>query len=307
MTDMNHEVRTTTVALERDPPGRWKKIMQLIMFAKHLKSLAIPELVKRAKQFGIDGYDWPVRPGYAVNPQNVATALPEFARAMQSEGMTVPMCTADGFLSNPEEPTVEPTLAAMGATGAKYFKIGYDKFVSDRPYWQQVDEARARLEKWQALGRKHGVMVCCHTHSGPYLGCNASAVMHLVRGFDPRIVGAYLDAGHLSIAGEPFPMACAIAGDHLKIVGVKDLRKVWGERDGKAVVQIEAVPKGKGLTDPALVFGTLVRLGFDGPVTIHIEYPGSLADLLRASELETRSYREDWMRAIAAAGGPAGN
>lgn len=272
--------------------------MQLILFAKHLKPLTVPQLVKRARQWGLDGYDWPVRAGYAVNPDNVRTALPAFVRAMRAEGMDVPLCTADALLSGPDDPTVEPILATMAAQGIRLFKPGYDRYHPEADYGRQMDAARRKVEKWQALARKHGIAVCFHTHSGAWLGCNASALMDLIGGFDPQHIAAYLDAGHLAVAGELFNMACGIVGRRLRVVGVKDLRKVHAERDGKPIVQIEAVPKGRGATDFNLVFSTLARLRFGGPVTIHIEYPGSLPTLLRATGREARAYREAWQKAL---------
>ena len=59
--------------------------VKLIMFAKHLKELDIAGLVAKAREFGIDGYDFPVREGYAVNPENASTALPELVKAMAAE------------------------------------------------------------------------------------------------------------------------------------------------------------------------------------------------------------------------------
>lgn len=46
--------------------------MKLIMFSKMLKEKSPVELVTLAKEWGLDGYDLCVRPGYAVNPDNAA-------------------------------------------------------------------------------------------------------------------------------------------------------------------------------------------------------------------------------------------
>ena len=61
--------------------------MQLIMLAKHLKAFDIPGLVAKAKELELDGYDVPVRAGYAVNPENVGAALGELVKAMADEGL----------------------------------------------------------------------------------------------------------------------------------------------------------------------------------------------------------------------------
>ncbi len=54
--------------------------MELILFAKHLSGLAIDDLVKNARASGVDGFDFPIRDGYAVNPDNFETALPQLVK-----------------------------------------------------------------------------------------------------------------------------------------------------------------------------------------------------------------------------------
>lgn len=268
--------------------------MQLIMFAKHLKELDIPGLVAEAKRAGLDGYDVPVREGYAVNPDNVSTALGELVKAMAAEGMSVPMCTGEGSLTDPDAPEAERVIAAMAENGVRFLKTGYYKFDADtQDYWQEVDHLRKLFEKWQNLAQKHNITICYHTHSGPYMGLNASSLMHFIRGFDPQYIGAYLDAGHLSICGEDFPQACAIVGDYLKIVGLKDLQKIWIEVNGQKAIKRQVFPLGGGVTNMPEVFGHLVKIGFDGPLTIHIEFK-KLTDkeLIEAGRDEVPKYRE---------------
>jgi hypothetical protein len=46
--------------------------VKLIVFSKMLQELGIAELIDFAQELGIEGYDMAVRPGYPVNPDNVA-------------------------------------------------------------------------------------------------------------------------------------------------------------------------------------------------------------------------------------------
>lgn len=267
--------------------------MQLIMFAKHLKAFDIPSLAEKAAAFGIDGYDYPVREGYAVNPDNVSTALPELARAMASEGLSVPMCTGEGTLTDPDMPGAEPLMAAMAEAGVKFLKLGYFHFKDTHAdYWQAVNHARQKLSGWEKLAEKHNVTVCYHTHSGPYLGCTAAALTHLLHDFNPKYIGAYLDAGHLAAAGEEFPMACAMVGEYLKLVAVKDMKKVWVEVDGKMIVTRKQFPLGEAVLNPDDVFRHLVTIGFNGPVSIHIEHGDTPPEkLIELGQNEAQTYR----------------
>ena len=48
--------------------------MKLVFFSKTFKDKSIPDLVDAAREFGFEGYDLCVRPGYAVNPENASSA-----------------------------------------------------------------------------------------------------------------------------------------------------------------------------------------------------------------------------------------
>ncbi len=200
--------------------------MQLIMFTKHLEGLDIPALVAEAGNSGLDGYDLAVRKGHAVNEENASTALGEVVKAMASEGMSVPMCTGEGSLIDPDAPVAERIAAAMSENGVRFLKLGYHRFDhTKQDYWQEVDRIRKLFEKWERLGEKHDITVCYHTHSSSYMGLNAGCLMHLLRGRNPQYMAGYLDVGHLSMCGAEFPHACAMLGDYLKIVSLKELKK----------------------------------------------------------------------------------
>lgn len=275
--------------------------MRLLLFAKHLRALTIPELARAATETGIDGYDWPVRDGYAVNPGNVTAALGEFVRAMRGEGLTVGMCTSELRLTDPADPSVDRIMGAMAENGIPFLKIGYFPFRGGRDYRSQFDEARRTLEQWQAPAARHGVTVCYHTHSGAYLGCNATALMQMIDGLDPRCVAAYLDAGHLAVAGEPFPMACSIAGDRLRLVGVKDMERRWVERDGKRVVRCVPTPIGGGTLETDLVFRHLTQMRFTGEIVLHVEFDCRPEALIPATRREAQACRGAMERAAAPA------
>jgi sugar phosphate isomerase/epimerase len=111
------------------------------------------------------------------------------------------------------------------------------------------------------------------------MGLNSSAVMTLVKDFDPKYVGVFADTGHLSVCGEPIEMALEIVKDYLSVMAFKDLVRVPGGRGG-GVVRM-----GKGFVDWKMALATLEKIGFDGPVSFHSEYSGeppeSVADLAR--------------------------
>ena len=82
----------------------------------------------------------------------------------------------------------------MDAADVRLLKLGYFAFDPVRAnYWEAVERTRAALAGWNELAGRYRVMVCYHTHSRGNLGLNAGMLAHLLRGFDPARIGAYLD------------------------------------------------------------------------------------------------------------------
>jgi len=254
--------------------------MKLIFFTKSLKGMDVETTGREVKGLGLEGLDLAVRPGYCVNPENVASELPRALAIWADMGLCVPMVTTPGDFTDPEPPQAEVLLAACGEAGIREIKLGY--WVYQKPgYWQGVDAVRRDLEGFQRLAEKHRVRVAVHTHSGAYFGLNASAAMHLVKGFDPRYVGVYLDPGHLSMNGEPIRMAVDIAREHLCLVAVKAMLHVRDEHDGRPAWRRKLVPLRDGLVNWRETLAALRDVGYDGPLSFHSEYHDVSLDELR--------------------------
>lgn len=247
--------------------------MKLIVFSKMFKEKSIPELVELALAHGFDGYDLCVRPGYPVNPENAGQKLVEVVQAMNAAGLSIPMVTGNFDLLTADHPTAEPILAAMDKADVRLIKLGYfhfDPFEQD--YWQQVDLVRRAFEGWQALGKEHNVKICYHTHSHRCMGLNCAALMHLIRGFDPQYIGAYIDVGHMVVEGEEFPVGVGMVKEYLSIISLKDVLLVREEGNGHGKAVAKWVPAGEGMVDWTAVFSELGRARFDGPLSVHCEF-----------------------------------
>jgi len=263
--------------------------MKLIFFTKSLQGMDVETTGREVKTMGFEGLDLAVRPGYCVNPDNVAAELPRALRIWADMGLSVPMVTTPGDFTSPDPPIAETMLAACGAAGVREIKLGYWQY--RRPgYWPQVDAIRDALDGFQRLAEKHGVRVAVHTHSGHFFGLNAAGVMHLVRDFDPRFVGVYLDPGHLAMNGEPIAMAVDMVKAYLCLVAIKDMLYVRGEKDGQVTWSRTLVPLREGLVDWPQVVSALREAGYGGPLTFHSEYQGVTLDELRALTRDDVAY-----------------
>ncbi len=216
-------------------------------------------------------------------------------KAFEDEGMSVPLVTAPGDFTDPADARAAPLFAACGEAGVGLIKLGYWPFRRGDDYWELGKACRGRLEGFAELAREHGVKVVVHTHSGAYMGLNASAALHLVDGFDPEEVGVFLDAGHLAMCGEPMPMALGIAGKYVSCLAFKDLvrlpERLPGQNEGREVYRIRPRKLGWGVVDwHEVVQGVLDNLDeakLRGlPISLHSEYGGipadSVVDIARA-------------------------
>ncbi len=265
---------------------------KLILFSKLFKDFKVEELITLAREAGVDGYDLCVRPGYPINPDNAAGELVKAVKKFKQAGLEVPMATGNFDLLYPEHPTAEPILSAMDKADVRLLKLGYYFFDPiKQDYWQEVDRIRKGFERWSVLAKKYNVKICYHTHCNRCMGLNGSALAHLLRGFDPKYFGAYMDPCHLAIEGEEFAFAIAIMKDYLSILGLKDTLINRAEKNGQSSKATHMVRAGEGVVEWPTVFADLARVKFTGPLSVHCEFEVPPAELMPAVKSEVKFFR----------------
>jgi sugar phosphate isomerase/epimerase len=183
---------------------------RLTVFTKPWPDMSPRDLGRLVKRLGFDGVELPVRPGYQVTPENVAKGLPEAAKALGDEGVSI------GSVAGP---TDERTIAASAEVGCRIIRVCVG---IDRKHGYVATEARVRKE-YDALVpalERHGVSIGVQNHCGFCVG-SAVGIMHLIEGYDPAVVSAVLDPGHCAVDGEPPEMAIDIVWSHLSLVNLK--------------------------------------------------------------------------------------
>lgn len=241
------------------------------MFTKHLEGWDLGQVIEGLKRAGVQGADLCVRPDYPVTPENARTELPAAAKRFAEEGLCIPLITTPGEFTEATVDYAEPLFEACAEAGVGLVKLGYWHMEQDG-YWASIDRCRARLEGFAKLAEKTGVKAIVHNHSGSTMGLNSCSVMNIVKGFDPAHVGVFTDVGHLSIVGEPYPMAFDIVRDYISAVAFKDLVKQKFMDGGKPVWRIDVWPLGMGFGDFPTVMKLLSEMSFAGPISFHCEY-----------------------------------
>jgi sugar phosphate isomerase/epimerase len=274
--------------------------VKLVLFSKHWPGVSIAGMIEKTQYAGADGLDLAVRPGFAVHPGNVASALPAAVEDVRSAGLDIPMVTCDASFIDPEAPEAETMAAAVAEAGVPVAKLGYWRWKgTETPYWQEVDRIRRALEGFEVLAQKFGIKFCYHTHSD-YFGLNACSMMDLLRERDPEYIGAYLDTGHLAYCGEPFKMAIDVVGEYLGLVSFKD---TFFKRTAPADEELPAwkraiVPAGHGVVKWPEVMAGLQQAGYDGTISAHCEFQAESPEAF--TELQKREIaflRAEWAKA----------
>ncbi len=245
--------------------------MHIILNSKFFSELSPADLGSTAKAYGYDGIDLCVRPGHPVNLDNVDQTLPNAVKVFDEEGIVCPLATAPVDFNDPSSSEAQRLYAACEAASVPLVKIGYWYFKEGDDYWSVLDHAREGLDGFARLSEKHHVKTLYHTHSGSCLGSNCAGLMHLLTGFEPANVGAYVDFGHMALDGEDLAMGLSIVADYLAAAGIKDGFHA-PRPDQTPPFRPQFAALGKGSVDWGRALGLLTRMGFTGPLAVHTEY-----------------------------------
>jgi L-ribulose-5-phosphate 3-epimerase len=240
--------------------------MKYVYFTKSLKPLDLKGLIAFCKEAGLDGLDLAVRSGYPVNPDNMAKALPEAAKMLAGEGLTIGLVTADTGLNDPASKTAKALFEASAAAGVPAIKIGYFAYKTD--FDANLKDARTKLAGFAKLAEDHKVRACVHTHSGNNIPNNCATMRMLLQDLDAHHVGAFVDTGHTAVNGGPFRMELDMVHSYLSLIAIKDI--VWDK--GAKNWTYRVAPAGEGIVHWGDVAQAIKENKFNGTISLHGEY-----------------------------------
>lgn len=241
--------------------------IQFSVFTKPWPTLPLSELGKKIADLGFDGIELPVRPGFQVEPENVA-ALPQAARTLAGFGLKIYSIAG---------PTDKATVAACAETGVA---IGYTPTIrimaripDGTNYLDAEAQLRAEYEALLPLLEKYHVQIGIQNHCGRYVP-HALGLRRLVEGFDPARIGIVWDAAHNALQGEPPGFALDIVWSHLCMVNLKNA--FWRQTNGPEAEWAEWTwywTSGRyGLASWPQVVEELKRRDYSGVVCLTAEY-----------------------------------
>lgn len=236
------------------------------VFTKAWPQLELAKLGDLVRGLGFDGIELPVRPGFQVTPEAVTRRLPEAARILADRGVKI------GSVAGPID---EPTIAACGESGVPIIRV-MAPIDPAAGYRESELALRRQYDAVLPLLRKHGVAIGVQNHSGAWIG-SAIGIMHLIEGYDPKLVGIVLDPAHCGLAGEPDAMAIDVAWPRLLLVNLKSgyWRRTAGPETLDAPWRWYFTTGGQGISLWRTVAAELRKRGYAGDLCLSAEYSAS--------------------------------
>lgn len=223
----------------------------------------LPQLGAFMQKLGFDGIELPVRLGYQVTPENVATGLPEAVRILADCGLTIASVAG---------PTDEPTIAACAEAGISVIRICLD-VPENVSYLDYEARVQRQFDALLPLLEKYKVTVGVQNHQGRYIA-NAMGLRHLIEKYDRKYIGAVLDFAHCAIQGEIPELALDIVWSHLCMVNLKNAcwLRTNGPEAAVATYSRHWTSGRQGLASWKRIVEELKRRGYSGPVCLTAEY-----------------------------------
>lgn len=259
-------VATTEAA---DPTGAEppeKPSRDLVFFSKPFQSLSFDQLGEMAAQAGYTGLELPVRPGGHIQPEAVQDELPKAVEAFRKHGLTIPLIST-GINEVSDAQSTERVLRTAVALGIPRFRMAYYRYDLRRPVAEQLKSFSPKLNDLIAMAAELRIKPLYQNHSGSrYVGAGIWDIYWLLQKHSPEEVGLTFDIGHAIIEGSKcWPLHVALVRDYLDVAYIKD--PIWNVQQK----QFQWAPLGKGCITHEY-FEMLARSGFDGPMSIHVEY-----------------------------------
>jgi sugar phosphate isomerase/epimerase len=181
------------------------------VFSKPWKTQSLDELGELVRTLGYEGIEFPVRPGYQVEPENILRDLPKATRQLAGHGVRIFSVAG---------PTDEPTIVACGEAGVPVIRT-MARIAPGERYTEAEERYRREYDALLPLLEQHDVTIGVQNHCDRFVN-HAVGLRALLQGFEPRHVAAVWDAAHEALSGSPPDMALDAIWPHLCMVNLKN-------------------------------------------------------------------------------------
>tara|TARA_B110000037_G_scaffold19153_1_gene20122 strand:- start:269 stop:1120 length:852 start_codon:yes stop_codon:yes gene_type:complete len=248
----------------------------ITVFTKPWKGLDIEALADKVLDLGFDGVEFPVRKGFQVDPESIATDLPAAAKVFESRGLKIYSVATD---------LTAEAIRACGAAGVPVLRTML-RIDAALGYMENVERFRSRCRELSPIAKEAGVSIGLQNHCDSF-ACSSLSIIHAIEPLDSKAVSAVLDVGHTGLEGEREDIAIDIAWERLSMLNLKNgLRFTVGtDGDGVAVWNRTWVSAKEGYTSWTTVISELGKRGFDKPICITAEYKNADQKMCEGDEV----------------------
>lgn len=233
------------------------------VFTKPWQKISIEELGELVSTLGFDAIEFPIRPGYQVEPDNVLEGLPKLAKELDRFGIKIASIAG---------PTDEKTFIACREAGVPIIRVMYR--VDEDGYLVSEKRAKEELESLLPLCEKYNVKIGVQNHCGKFVSPNSAGLMRLVGDFDPKYIGVIWDAAHNALSGEEPEMGLDIVWSHLYMVNLKNgyWKRITGPEAEIAEWKVYWTSGRHGLANWKRVADYLKKRDYRGVICLTAEY-----------------------------------
>jgi sugar phosphate isomerase/epimerase len=236
------------------------------VFVKPWKGMTLAEMGAHVRKLGFDLIEFPVRPGFPVEPDQIEQALPKAVAELRAQGVEILNVTVSLPLTD------ERLYAALAAAEIAMNRVMFSR--GGLPYWEAEAKARRELDAALPLCERYGVQIGIQHHYGNSLPINSMGLYYLVKDYNPRYVGAIWDPAHNALQGEDPESGLEIVKSHLCMVNLKNA--YWQRTNGPEAEVAEwksYFTSGRHGRSPwATVAAAVKKVGYTGPITFSAEY-----------------------------------
>ncbi len=232
------------------------------VFTKPWKTETPEELAALVSKLGFDAVEFPLRPGFQVEPRDAEKGLPALRDCFAGYNLRIA-----SVASVPEE----PIFAACAAAGVPVIRIMLQNRAGS--YLAAESDWKRELSGYVPLCEKYGVRVAVQQHQGNGV-FSTMELRRALEGFDRRYIRGIWDAAHSALAGERPEKALDIAWDCLEMVNFKNA--FWRRTNGPEATRAEYAPYfttgPEGAGDWKAAADVLNARGYEGVICMPAEY-----------------------------------
>lgn len=233
------------------------------VFTKPWRDLPVPELGRLVVRMGFTAIEFPLRPGYQVDLDQLESSLGEFVRILNDHGLGVA-----SVAGSPDD----RTLASCAAAGINLLRIMVP--IGAGGYLSTGDQIRRDLDDVVIRAARHGVRIGVQPHYDYYIA-DSSELAVLIKDYDPTVLVAIWDAAHDGLAGKHPANALPLLGPRLAMANFKNACYQPGAASAGAAStrwQVSFVDGRSGLCSWPEAAATLRDLDYRGPICLPAEY-----------------------------------